>query len=695
MFRKSPTALLSLLVVVLMGVGTLTASAAAGKKPKPKPTTRGYGAPTVTINQSQDQVDPTTTAPVRFTVKFSERVWGFNPGDVAISGTAGGTKSVSVSSRDNATFTVSVSGMTTSGTVVATVPAGGVRDDSGNRNTASTSSDNSVSWGTGGAGAPPPPPPPPPPAALNVTVNQASGQLDPTTTATAHFTTQFSAPVTRFDTSDVAIGGTASRSTVSIADSGDHQRFDVSVVLLSSGTVTAAVPAGLVTDAGGTANTASTSSDNTITYNSPAAPPPAPSVTVNQASSQTDPTSVAIVHFAAQFSAPVAGFDASDVTFGGTATRSTSTVTDSGDHQLYDVSVTLTSGGTVTAVVAAGSALNAGGVANTASTSTDNTVTYTPSASPPPSNRINLTAQFGTNLAQAMAWLAANKQPAIVTAGTYRTSGVIDIPAGVDLVFDNATIIPTTPSASALRLRGAGTKLSFTGTCRIGAAGTTNTRLGNAEAAGIELEGASGFTISADNLTIEGVAQDAIFFYRGSHDGVISGTITAVDTGADSFHVTDRSYNMDFQAKMTSIGSGDDGFAVVSYLENGTPVKNVHWHDVTVLNQKNGRGVSVVGGQNVTVDHYDVNGSAGAGVYIAAEPQYNTFGVDSVTMSGRVRNPNTEGIHNANVVVYSAQSGQTITHVNVTVDPDPAWAVVQKTGAYPISNVFVNGSAVS
>ena len=308
--------------------------------------------------------------------------------------------------------------------------------------------------------------------------------------------------------------------------------------------------------------------------------------------------------------------------------------------------------------------------------------------------RVDLTSKFGTDLSRALAWLAANPQPAIVTAGVYKASNVLDVPAGADLVLSGVTIVPTNPAASALRLRGSGTKLTFSGVCRIGAAGSTNSRLGNAEAAGIELEGASNFTITADALTIEGVAQDAIFVYRATHDGVVAGNITAINTGADSFHVTDRSYNLDFQAKLLSIGSGDDGFAVVSYLENGVPVKNIHWHDVTVRNQRDGRGVSVVGGQKVTVDHFDVDGSAGAGVYIAAEPQYDTFGVDGVTMTGKIRNPDTEHVHNANVMIYSAQDGQSIANASVTVDPDPALPLVRRTGSDPVSNVKVNGLQV-
>src|SRR5439155_19801073 len=103
--------------------------------------------PTVTINQAAGQADPTSTAPINFTVVFSEPVSGFTGTDVTLSGTAGGTKTVTVSGGPS-TYTVAVSGMTSSGTVIATIAAGGASDAAGNTNTASTSTDNSVTFNT-------------------------------------------------------------------------------------------------------------------------------------------------------------------------------------------------------------------------------------------------------------------------------------------------------------------------------------------------------------------------------------------------------------------------------------------------------------------------------------------------------------------------------------------------------------------
>ena len=120
----------------------------------------------------------------------------------------------------------------------------------------------------------------------------------------------------------------------------------------------------------GNANTASTSTDNTVTYQT-ASPL---TVTVNQAAAQADPTSASPVNFTVVFSSAVTDFTAADVTLGGTATHGAATVTGSGTT--YNVSVPVSSNGTVSASLAAGVAHDAFDTPNTASTSTDNTVTF-------------------------------------------------------------------------------------------------------------------------------------------------------------------------------------------------------------------------------------------------------------------------------------------------------------------------------
>jgi len=100
---------------------------------------------TCTINVKSGQADPATGEPVLFEAVFSEVVTGFSGSDVILSGTAGATVAA-LSTLDNVTYTVGVSGMTTSGTVVASIPAACATSLSGGPNAASTSTDNSIAW---------------------------------------------------------------------------------------------------------------------------------------------------------------------------------------------------------------------------------------------------------------------------------------------------------------------------------------------------------------------------------------------------------------------------------------------------------------------------------------------------------------------------------------------------------------------
>ena len=104
-----------------------------------------------------------------------------------------------------------------------------------------------------------------------------------------------------------------------------------------------------------------------------------PTVTINQAADQADPTGSSTIHFTVVFSEAVSDFVTGDVTFGGTVVGNlTGTVTAaSSDGTTYDVAVVgMASNGTLTATVAAYKAHDAAGNGNISSTSTDNTVHF-------------------------------------------------------------------------------------------------------------------------------------------------------------------------------------------------------------------------------------------------------------------------------------------------------------------------------
>jgi hypothetical protein len=103
-------------------------------------------APTVTVNQKPGQADPTNTLPILWTVTFSEPVTGFDATDLTRTGTnSGGTVNVSGS---GASYEISLSGAPTNGTTTFSIAAGKAQDLAGNANTASTSTDNSVTYDT-------------------------------------------------------------------------------------------------------------------------------------------------------------------------------------------------------------------------------------------------------------------------------------------------------------------------------------------------------------------------------------------------------------------------------------------------------------------------------------------------------------------------------------------------------------------
>jgi hypothetical protein len=101
--------------------------------------------PLTTIDQAPSQADPSDESPIDFRVTFSSPVGGFTGADVMIGGTAGGTKTATVTGGP-AVYNVAVTGMATAGTVIATVPTGVAADVNDRPNLASTSTDNSVTW---------------------------------------------------------------------------------------------------------------------------------------------------------------------------------------------------------------------------------------------------------------------------------------------------------------------------------------------------------------------------------------------------------------------------------------------------------------------------------------------------------------------------------------------------------------------
>ena len=107
----------------------------------------------------------------------------------------------------------------------------------------------------------------------------------------------------------------------------------------------------------------------------------APTVTINQAAIQADPTTVLNIEFTAVFSEPVTGFQSNDISFAGSTadiSRARAFLHE-GENNLYRVIVTnIASGGQIKVSIPANAVTDSQGNPNAASTSTDDNVTYAP-----------------------------------------------------------------------------------------------------------------------------------------------------------------------------------------------------------------------------------------------------------------------------------------------------------------------------
>jgi hypothetical protein len=208
-----------------------------------------------------------------------------------------------------------------------------------------------------------------------VTIDQAPAQADPAASGPITFEVTFTEAVTGFDAADVSLAGSTAGGPLTVGVTGSGASYIVTVSGMSAnGTVVASIPAGAATGlVGGAPSLASTSTDNSVTL---ADPPPA--VTIDQAPAQADPAAAGPIVFRVVFSEPVAGFTSAGVSLAGSTAPGTLLASVSGSGALYDIAVTgMTGPGVVIASLSAGAASGSLGAASLASTSTDNTVTYT------------------------------------------------------------------------------------------------------------------------------------------------------------------------------------------------------------------------------------------------------------------------------------------------------------------------------
>lgn len=269
-----------------------------------------------------------TNLPIPVRATFTEAVAAFVAGNITLGGVGGtvttGPTYVSPGVYD---FTVTPGGQ---GVVTIDIAAGVVNDIATPANTNTVSNTLTYTYDTVGP---------------TVTINQAGSQTDPTNNSPVNFTVVFSETVTDFATGDVAFTGSTAPGTLVGTVTGTGTTYNVAVSgMTGSGNVVASILTAVAHDAAGNNSAASTSTDNTVTYNQI-------NPTCTLTSVPAGPEFNVPLACDALFSLPVTGFEAADIAVTNGAISAFTQVGGVGDH--YTFTVTPPAQGAVTVQVPA------------------------------------------------------------------------------------------------------------------------------------------------------------------------------------------------------------------------------------------------------------------------------------------------------------------------------------------------------
>jgi LPXTG-site transpeptidase (sortase) family protein len=295
----------------------------------------GIGAPSVAT---------TNTGPVDFPITVTgANTINLVAGNVTLNTTGTATGTVSVTNGNTVNPTVTISGITGDGTIGISIAAGVASDGVGNTSPAVGPSATFTVDNTGPL----------------VTIDEAGAQPDPTNTGPINFTVVFSEATTNFATGDITLSGTAVGGPTTATVTGGPTIYNVAVNgMIGDGTVIATVAASVATDALGNLNTASSSLDNTVTYDTsgPIVTIGAPSVAITTTGPVDFPITIT--------GATAINLTVADITLNTTGTATGTITVTNGTTANPTVTISATTGsGTIGISIAAGVASD--GLGNT------------------------------------------------------------------------------------------------------------------------------------------------------------------------------------------------------------------------------------------------------------------------------------------------------------------------------------------
>lgn len=253
----------------------------------------------------------------------------------------------------------------------------------------------------------------------------------------------------------------------------------------------------------------------------------------------------------------------------------------------------------------------------------------------------------------------------IAAGRTYRHDAVLRITRDGAWVHGTGTILATDEEQAAIFADG--DDVTLDGGLTIGLTDWT-VRHTNWETFGVR-------SLDASRLVMRDVTVSRLEVYLHDADGFTLERVRVERSQADGIHLTGGSRNGTV-TDVTTVDTGDDGVAVVSYQRDGAPCRDITVTRARVLGTTWGRGVSVIGGTNITYNDLHVERTSAAGVIVAAESSYTTFAPRGVRINGgTVRNANLGAPDHGAVLVHSDR-------------PDA------ELGGLPLDNVRISGLAI-
>jgi hypothetical protein len=294
--------------------------------------------------------------------------------------------------------------------------------------------------------------------------------------------------------------------------------------------------------------------------------------------------------------------------------------------------------------------------------------------------------QAALNAAGAMATPAAPVDVR-VPAGTFDHSGVLNVPQDVRLrrwpEDSGGALVATNPSQSAIHLAGNRSGALFL----VLKSPSSSTRLSAPASMGIWVGGNVPSDPKVEDTLVIGneVATPAAghVFAMGEQGGVWAFNY-AHDGFADVFHHTGGSSYCQVVANraQTSATRGDDLYAFVGYASDGDPVH----HSTCIANWgRDGaaRGLSAVGAGFISFQSNDIARTQWAGVYLAQEDGYATYGSFDLRLVGNtIAYANLNGSHDG-LLAFSDSPASSNTSATFGTVP------------HKVARVTIQGNAIS